>query len=197
MVRNPADPLALAVLDFWFGPAGSAERLSAREAWFRKDPHFDAQIRERFASAVSVALAGGYGVWCATAEGALARVLLLDQFTRNIHRDTPAAFAGDARALATAVNAVDRGLDRALDAHGRWFMYLPFEHAEDRDAQRRSLELFGALADETGVAAPLQWARKHAEVVARFGRYPHRNAILGRTSTPEEIAFLREPGSRF
>jgi uncharacterized protein (DUF924 family) len=185
------------VLDFWFGPAGSAQRLAARDAWFRKDPGFDAQIRTRFAPAVSVALAGGYGAWCATAEGALARVLLLDQFPRNIHRDTPASFAGDARALATAADAVDRGLDRALDPHGRWFLYLPFEHAEDREAQRRSLALFGALAQETGLSAPLDWARKHAEVVARFGRYPHRNAILGRASTPEEIAFLREPGSRF
>ena len=121
--------------------------------WFRKDAVFDAEIRARFGAAVDVALAGGYGDWCATAEGSLARVLLLDQFTRNIHRDTPAAFAGDARALATAQDAVARGLDRELDPYGRWFLYMPFEHAEDGDMQRRSLELFGRLARETGLAA--------------------------------------------
>ena len=121
----------------------------------------------------------------------------LEQFTRNAHRDTPVAFAGDARALATAQDAVDRGLDRALDPYGRWFLYMPFVHAEDRHAQERSLALFGALANETGLAGPLEWAHKHAEVIARFGRYPHRNAILGRTSTPEEVAFLAGPGSRF
>ena len=105
-------------------------------SWFRKDAAFDAEIRERFGAAIAVALAGGYGEWCATADGALARVLLLDQFTRNVYRDTAAAFAGDARALATAQDAVERGLDRALDPFGRWFLYMPFEHAEDRAAQR-------------------------------------------------------------
>ena len=191
------DPLADAILDFWFGPRHSPVRNTARDVWFRKDAAFDAEIRIRFGDATAIALAGGYGEWCAAPEGALARVLLLDQFTRNIHRDTPVSFAGDARALATAQDTVDRGLDHALDPHGRWFLYLPFEHAEDHAAQQRSLALFGALAEETGLAAPLEWAKKHAEVVARFGRYPHRNSILGRTSTPEELAFLDQPGSRF
>jgi len=191
------DPLAVSILDFWFGPRHSPAHGMERDVWFRKDAAFDAEIRMRFGEATAIALAGGYGEWCAAAEGALARVLLLDQFTRNIHRDTPAAFAGDARALATASDAIERGLDRALDPHGRWFLYLPFEHAEDHAAQQRSLALFGALAEETGLAAPLEWAKKHAEVVARFGRYPHRNSILGRTSTPEELAFLDQPGSRF
>ena len=191
------DPLAVSTLDFWFGPAGSPQRGTARDVWFRKDAAFDAEIRMRFGDAAAIALAGGYGEWCATAEGALARTLLLDQFTRNIHRDTPMAFAGDARALATAQDAIDRGLDRTLDAFGRWFLYLPFEHAEDRGAQARSLALYGALAKETGLAAPLEWAQKHADVIARFGRYPHRNVLLGRVSTPEELAFLETPGSRF
>ncbi len=124
-------------------------------------------------------------------------MLVLDQFTRNAYRDTPAAFAGDARALATAQDAVERGLDRSLKPFGRWFLYMPFEHAEDSAAQQRSLALFGALAEDSGLAAPLEWAQKHADVIARFGRYPHRNAILGRTSTPEEVAFLSQPGSRF
>jgi uncharacterized protein (DUF924 family) len=191
------DPLAALILAFWFGSVGSPERSGERDVWFRKDEAFDAEIRACFGNAVDIALAGGYGDWCATAEGSLARVLLLDQFARNVHRDTPAAFAGDARALATARDAVDRGVDRGLSPYGRWFLYMPFEHAEDRDMQRRSLELFGALAEETGLARPLEWAQKHADVIARFGRYPHRNAILMRASTPEEVAFLTQPGSRF
>ena len=197
MDPDPADPLALSILDFWFGPRGSAQRLAARDVWFHKDSEFDAEVRDRFAPMVTLALAGGYGAWCVNAEGSLARVLLLDQFTRNIHRGTPESFAGDARALATAGEAVDRGLDRKLAPYGRWFLYMPFEHAEDRDAQQRSLALFGALAGETGLTEPLAWARRHADVVARFGHFPHRNAILGRESTPAEVAFLAEPGSRF
>jgi uncharacterized protein (DUF924 family) len=191
------DPIAVAILDFWFGPIGSPTRGRERGEWFRKDATFDAEIRSRFGEANDIALAGGYGEWCASAEGALARVVLLDQFTRNIHRDTPRSFAGDARALATARDAVERRLDRALDPYGRWFVYLPFEHAEDFHAQEQSLALYAALAQETGLTGALEWARKHADVIARFGRYPHRNAILGRASSPEEEAFLAQPGSRF
>ena len=187
------EPLAQHILDFWFG----APPLAARDAWFRKDAAFDDAIRARFGTAVEKAIAGGFADWDATAEGALAHVLLLDQFTRNVFRDTPRAFAGDARALATADTAIARGFDRALDPFGRWFLFLPFEHAEDADVQRRSLALFGALAQETGESSPLEWAQKHADVIFRFGRYPHRNAILGRASTPEEEAFLALPGSRF
>lgn len=189
------DPTA--VLDFWFGAPGPAAHGTARTEWFRKDPAFDDAIRRAFGDAVERALAGGFGEWCLDARGALARVLLLDQFTRNIFRDTPRAFAGDARALATAQDAIARGFDRELDRYGRWFMYLPFEHAEDDAMQHRSLELFGALARDTGDDEPRMWAQKHADVYFRFGRYPHRNALLGRPSTPEEIAFLAEPGSRF
>ena len=184
---------ARAVLDFWFGPAPHATRAE----WFRKDPAFDAAIRERFAATIAEGLAGGLGDWCADAHGALARVIVLDQFTRNVFRDTPRAFAGDALALEAAGAAVDAGFDRSLDPYERWFLYLPFEHAEDAAAQARSLALFGALARETGLRAPLEWAEKHAAVVRRFGRYPHRNAVLGRASTAGEIAFLREPGSSF
>jgi uncharacterized protein (DUF924 family) len=191
------DAIALEVLDFWFGAPGSPERGQSRDVWFRKDAGFDDAIRARFGAAVETAIAGGFSDWGATAEGALAHVLLLDQFTRNIFRDTPRAFAGDARALAIADAAVAGGFDRALDPFGRWFLYLPFEHAEDTDTQRRSLALFGALAQETGDPSPLEWAQKHADVIFRFGRYPHRNAILGRASTPEEEAFLALPGSRF
>jgi len=186
------DPLATRILDFWFG-----DGTAARAEWFRKDPAFDDAIRAQFGDAVEAALGGACTDWTGTAQGALALVLLLDQFTRNIHRDTPRMFAGDARALAVGDAAVAAGLDRELGAHQRWFLYLPFEHAEDPAMQERSLALFGGLARETGLAAPLEWAEKHAAVVRRFGRYPHRNAILGRVSTAEEIAFLAEPGSRF
>jgi len=184
---------ARAVLDFWFGP----EPHVTRETWFRKDDAFDAQIRERFGEDVAAALAGAYGDWCTTARGALARVLLLDQFTRNIHRGTPLAFAGDAAALATAQDAVERGFDRSLGAYERWFLYLPFEHSEDAAMQERSLELFGALSRDTGDRGALEWAEKHAAVIRRFGRYPHRNAILGRESTPEEREYLAQPGAGF
>ena len=190
-------PLARDVLDFWFGAPGSAEYGRARTVWFGKDAAFDDAIRARFGEAVNIAVAGGFGDWCATARGALARILVLDQFTRNIFRGTPRAFAGDARALATAEDAVSRGLDRDLPIYERRFVYMPFEHAEDVQAQHRSLELFAALAAEMNDDDPLVWARKHADIVFRFGRYPHRNAILGRASTPEEETFLREPGSSF
>ena len=192
MDANPRD-----VVDFWFGAEGSPERGRPRPEWFRKDPAFDAAIRARFGDAVEAALAGAFADWDAAPDRALARVLLLDQFTRNIFRDTPRAFAGDAQALVVAEAAVARGFDRALDPLQRWFLYLPYEHAEGAAMQRRSLALFEALARETGRAEPLEWARRHADVIFRFGRYPHRNEVLGRASTPEEVAFLREPGSRF
>lgn len=192
MAQGPLD-----VLHFWFGAPGSPEHGTTRAAWFTKDPRFDDEIRRRFGTTVASALAGGLVEWCDDARGTLACVIVLDQFTRNIFRDTPRAFAGDDRALALAQDAVARGLDRELDGHERSFLYLPFEHAESEAMQQRSLELFTALARDTGDAEPLEWARKHAEIIARFGRYPHRNEILGRTSTPEEIAFLAQPGSRF
>ena len=190
-MSTPAE--ARAVLDFWFGPPP----LSARAEWFRKDPAFDAAIRERFGAAIAQALAGGLGEWCGDAHGALARVIVLDQFTRNAFRDTPRAFAGDARALATAEYAIERGFERDLDGFERWFLYLPFEHSEDMRVQERSLALFAKLALDTGDRSPLEWAEKHAAIVRRFGRYPHRNEILGRDSTQEEIEFLKLPGSRF
>ena len=189
--------LPRAILDFWFAPPGSTEHGTARAAWFKKDPAFDAEIARTFGDTVAAAVAGAYGEWCLTATGALARVLLLDQFTRNMYRDTPRAFAGDARALATAEDVLARDLDQTLAPYERWFLYMPFQHAEDVHAQRRSLELFGALARDMGQSQPLTWAEKHAEIIFRFGHFPHRNEILGRASTPEEEAFLAQPGSRF
>jgi len=191
----PIDERAAQVIDFWFG---APPRETQRPEWFRKDEAFDAQIRARFGAWVEEALQGGLRDWDATPEGALARILLLDQFTRNVFRGSARAFAGDALALAAARSLVARGDDRALSGVMRQFVYLPFEHAEDAAAQRESLRLFAALGREhPALDGLLLWARRHAEIVARFGRYPHRNAALGRESTPAEVEFLRRPGSGF
>jgi uncharacterized protein (DUF924 family) len=184
------------VLDFWFGRPGSADYGRERGEWFRKVPAFDAEIRSRFGAAVETALAGGYAGWTAP-RALLARVLLLDQFTRNAFRDTPRAFAGDPLALPIVTGAIARGDDRPLIAVERYFIYLPYAHAENMAAQERSVELFTRLRDETRLADPLKWAERHAAVIRLFGRFPHRNAILGRESTAEETAFLSTPGSRF
>ncbi len=184
------------ILDFWFAPHGSAEHGNTRELWFRKDAAVDQSLRARFGGSVETALAGGYGEW-STPRGALARVLLLDQFTRNIYRETPRAFAGDILALSISRAAVANRDDQALIPVERWFLYMPFEHAEDPAAQQTSLDLFARLRDETGLSEPVAWAERHAAVIRRFGRYPHRNALLGRASTAEEIEFLATGGSSF
>jgi uncharacterized protein (DUF924 family) len=181
------------VLAFWFGAPPHEERA----CWFRKDPAFDAEIRSRFGESIETALGGGWPDVGTTPHGSLALVLLLDQFTRNAFRDTPRAFAGDARALATSMAAITAAQDRGLDKYERWFLYMPFEHAEEMAAQERSLALFGALAAEAGDPGALKWAEKHAAIIRRFDRFPHRNAILGRNSTAEEVVFLQESGSRF
>jgi uncharacterized protein (DUF924 family) len=184
------------ILDFWFGPSDSPAFGEARGLWFRKDDAVDRSIRERFGAAVETAIAGGFSDWIAP-RNALARVLLLDQFTRNIFRETAGAFAGDELALEVSKTTVGSGGDQMLAPVERWFLYMPFVHAEDRAAQERSLELFTKLRDETGLGDPLVWAERHAAVIRRFGRFPHRNAFLGRASTPEEIAYLAKPGSGF
>ena len=186
-------PLARDVLEFWFG----SPPHSARAGWFKKDPTFDAELRARFGDALDAALAATMREPGSDLYDALARVVMLDQFTRNAFRDTPRAFAGDKEALATAIAVVDAGRDAGLDRYERRFLYMPFEHAEDLAMQRKSIELFTRLGDETGEKALAEWAEKHAAIVRRFGRFPHRNAILGRASTPEEIAFLQQPGARF
>jgi uncharacterized protein (DUF924 family) len=184
------------ILEFWFGTRGCAEHGATRDLWFRKDAAVDQSIRERFGDAVEAALAGRFAEWDLP-RGILARVILLDQFTRNIYRETPRAFAGDAMALQASSAAVARRDDQWLIPVERWFLYMPFVHAEDPAAQRTSLELFARLSRETGLSEPLVWAERHAAVIRRFGRYPHRNAILGRESTPEEREFLGTAGSSF
>ncbi len=191
------DAQAQRVLAFWFdGPDGS-ERGRVRSQWFGKDAAFDEEIRATFGALIGQALSGGCERWALDAQTAPALVIVLDQFTRNVFRDTPEMFAGDASALAAARRIVAEGWDGGYDPLRRWFCYLPFEHSESLDDQRESLRLFGQLRDDPLAGSAWPWAVRHYEVIERFGRYPHRNAILGRASTPAEEAFLREPGSRF
>lgn len=184
------------VLSFWFGEPGSAEYLQPRALWFTKSEATDRLIAERFGPMVERALLGQHDDWAATPRGALALVLLLDQFTRNIFRETPRAFAGDPRALALATRLVDTSRDMTLAPVERWFVYMPLEHSERLLDQFESVRLFERLAAD-GLDAPLEWARRHFDVIKRFGRFPHRNAILGRASTPAELEFLSQPGSSF
>lgn len=192
------DAQAQDVLDCWFLAPDNPGHGQSRAEWFRKDDAFDAQIRERFGALIDTAIDGGLRDWAATPRGALALILVLDQFTRNVYRDTPRAFAGDPQALELAVALTQSGQDQQLEPTLRAFVYMPFEHAEDLVMQARAVELFQLLAQaREGYESMLDYAQRHQEVIARFGRFPHRNAILGRDSTPEELAFLQQPGSRF
>ena len=192
------DGQAQDVLDFWFLPPDNPDYGQARVEWFRKDDGVDAQIRARFGALIDAAIDGGLRDWDATPHGALARLIVLDQFTRNVYRGTPRAFAGDAQALALAVALTQAAQDQLLPPMLRAFAYLPFEHAEDLAMQARAVELFQLLSQaQPGFEGMLDYAERHQEVIARFGRFPHRNAILGRASTPQEVEFLRQPGSSF
>ncbi|MBX3624925.1 MAG: DUF924 domain-containing protein [Rhizobacter sp.] len=190
------DAKAAEVLQFWFG---DGPPYADRPEWFRKSDAFDREIERRFAPLIENALQDGLSAWVAEPATALARVIVLDQFPRNVFRNTPKAFAGDPLALAAARAMVERGQDAALAPVQRVFVYLPFEHAEDLAAQDTSVQLFGTLAHDAPEAGTgwLDYAERHHAIVVRFGRFPHRNAILGRPSTPEETAFLSQPGSSF
>lgn len=181
------------VLGFWFG--------ADPKKWFMKDPAFDAAIRERFGGLHAEVAAGAHGEWPATARGALALILVLDQFSRNLFRDDARAFALDSHALAQARELVSSGRIRELTATERMFALMPLQHAEDLETQRESVAVFESLAaefpDDQRIAAALQFAKQHAAIVERFRRFPHRNAALRRESTPEEVAFLKQPGSSF
>lgn len=180
--------LANEVLQFWFGEG--AERGKAHKRWFEKNPAFDAEVRERFLPLYET-LAGNEE-WLARADECLARIIVLDQFPRNMFRGSARAFATDAQALAAARHAVDRGFDGELLPVEKQFVYLPFEHSESLADQERACELMRPLGEEL-----YDWALRHKRIIERFGRFPHRNAILGRESTPEEIEFLKQPGSGF
>lgn len=181
------------VLGFWFGVTPGA----ARPEWFRKDAPFDAAIRERFGAVHEAAARRELDAWRAAPESMLALVVVLDQFSRNLHRGDARAFSQDAYALACANEALARGDDKVLLPVQRQFLYLPLEHSEDLADQERCIGLMRALEEFEQTRGLTEWAVKHRDIVARFGRFPHRNAALGRASTPEEIEFLKQPGSRF
>lgn len=186
------------VLDFWFGAPGSAEAGSERKAWFVKDAGFDRLVAERFGATIERALRGELDGWAATPLGALARIVVLDQFTRNAFRGERRAFAGDAQALAAASALVGARQDEALPPLLRTFAYLPFEHAEGQAMQEESVRLFTRLvASAPELKSMLDYAHRHREVIERFGRFPHRNAILGRLSTAEEQVYIDTPGTGF
>lgn len=194
-----------AVLDFWFGPNGPAGAVVGRQRalWFGKSGEADRAVTERFAITLADARAGRFDYWVNTPRGRLALVIVLDQFPHHIFRDQPQAFSSDAQALALSLAALDAQEDQALAPIERVFLYLPLEHAESLETQERSVALFERLAQEAAAEERslfedfLDHARRHRDVVARFGRFPHRNEILGRPSSLEEIKFLKEPGSRF
>ncbi len=186
-----------AVLDFWFGPSDSPERGRPREIWFKKSDAFDQAVREGFATLVEQAARGDLRNWDSAPHSLLALIIVLDQFPRNMFRNDARAFATDRQALAAAERMVACGWDRELTPVERSIAYLPYEHAEDLAMQDRSLELFQRLAEHSELVDALEWARKHHAVIARFGRFAHRNAVLERVSTPAEIEYLAEPGSGF
>jgi uncharacterized protein (DUF924 family) len=185
------------ILEFWFGSSQDDGYGQSRPEWFRKDPSYDAQLRSRFLADVQRAAAGDYSGWQSNAPGSLALILLLDQMPRNLYRKKPLAFAADPLAREVARGAIAVGFDQLLLPVQRWFLYLPFEHSEDWADQEQSLALWATLADHPPSADPIVYAQRHADVICRFGRFPHRNEMLGRVSTPEEVAFLKEPGSSF
>jgi uncharacterized protein (DUF924 family) len=186
------------VLSFWFG-----DGARPREEWFRRNEVFDTEIVARFGEVLEHAARGGLRAWMGTPRDRLALVIVLDQFSRNAFRNSPRAFAQDAFAQAVAESAIDGGDDRVLSPIKRNFLYMPLLHAEDRAKQQRAVALFEQLAKDAPPelaewhTAAAGFARRHRDIVDRFGRFPHRNAILGRESTREELEFLKQSGSGF
>ena len=182
-MTNSPDPRINAVLSFWFGPNPE----SARPQWFRTDASFDRAITQLFGGDYDQARAGKLAAWENSVPGALALTIVLDQFSRNMFRGTARAFESDAQALKVAETAVARGYDQQVSRVQRMFFYLPFEHSEAMADQERSLALMGTLGD----ARAADYAEQHAAIIRRFGRFPHRNVVLGRQSTSDEIAYLK------
>ncbi|NJL01261.1 MAG: DUF924 domain-containing protein [Spirulinaceae cyanobacterium SM2_1_0] len=180
------------LLDFWFDPPTAPDYGKPRAVWFRPRADFDAAIRDRFLPLYQQAAASQLEHWQAEPLPCLALLLLLDQVPRNLFREQPQAYATDAQALAIAKHALTRGFDQSLPPVWRWFVYLPLEHSEDLADQARSLALFQALVGEPGCDRAAQSAQEHYDLIARFGRFPHRNAILGRPNTSAEAAFLQQ-----
>ena len=196
--RLLAPPAVQQVLNYWFGALGSETDGQIRGLWFRKSDATDAEIGERFGALIEAALAAELQAWKATPLGRLALIVVLDQFTRNSFRDSARAFAGDAQALELALALLDSDGYKRLDPLQRWFVLMPLEHAEDRAMQQRCVAEFEALAAaDLRLVDALDYARRHQQVIERFGRFPHRNALLGRASTAQELDYLAQPGSGF
>jgi uncharacterized protein (DUF924 family) len=193
------------VLTFWFGDLdarGMADEAHAKR-WWVKDEAFDQEIRDRFAALHEAIVEGGHQAWLESPRGRLAHVIVLDQFSRNMFRGSPKMFAQDELALRVAREGIEAGVDRSVAHAERSFFYLPLMHSEALDVQERCVELFRAWHDaldgtlKESVASSLDFAVQHRDIVLRFGRFPHRNAVLGRPSTAEELEFLQQPGSSF
>ncbi len=185
------------VLDFWFGREGEEGYGEYRQAWFTKDAEFDREVRDRFESVHEEAAARRLEGWKDEAQSCLALIIALDQFPRNMFRGDPRTHATDDQALEASKYAIEHALDRELPAFGRMFVYMPFMHAENVEDQRRSVELFEMLAAQPDAPNVVDFAIGHRDIVERFGRFPHRNAILGRETTPEEAEFLAQPDSSY
>ena len=193
------------ILEFWF----PADQDRANALWWGKDEALDTEVRERFGSTLAAARDGALDHWAETARGRVALIIVLDQLSRNIFRGDPETYAADEQARALALAGLERGHDRELSAMQRMFFYMPLEHSESLADQERCVELMGALANEVAAdpaadpalresfAVVVDFAIRHRDIVARFGRFPHRNALLGRASTPAELEFLTQPNSSF
>ena len=185
------------LLEFWFAPEGSSDHDRLRDVWFQATPEFDAALAQRFRADHDRAATGLYECWRAGPGTCLALILLLDQLPRNLFRGSPRAYATDTAALQTANEAAARSYDRAVAPVRRCFLYLPFMHSESLADQETGMRLYASLPEYPDKGAFAEAASRHHEIIARFGRFPHRNAILDRPSTPEERDFLAKPGSAF
>lgn len=193
------------LLHFWFGDRdeGGWSDEATRNRWYQKDAAFDEAVRKTWGELLARTLGGANREWCTSVDGRLAYIVLLDQLSRNAHRGSPLAFAGDAKALDAALDGIEAGLDHMMRGHHRCTFYMPLMHSERIEMQEQCVLLFEALADSLPEAEKAhalmhhRYAEQHRDIILRFGRFPHRNAVLGRESTREELEFLKEPGSSF
>lgn len=183
---------AAEVLSFWFG-----DKLEMRKEWFTKNPDFDSEVRSRFLPLYEQAASNQLDDWSNSPESCLALIIVLDQFPRNMFRDTPRSFATDAKALGIAKDAIAQQFDQQVSPVQRFFLYLPLEHSENLDDQNESVRLFEQFKGNPELEEVYDYALRHRAVIEQFGRFPHRNQILDRSSTAEEIEFLKQPGSSF
>jgi len=184
------------ILTFWFGDVQDVSRLKPRKAWFTKDPEFDETVRQ-FQPDYEQAAADHLDRWMDSPQGCLGLALLLDQFPRNLFRGQPRSFATDPKALSVAQHAIAQRFDQQLPTAQRQFLYFPLEHSENLEHQHQAVTLFHQFSDDADLRDTYDFALRHQAIVQQFGRFPHRNQILGRTSTPEEAKFLTQPGSSF